>query len=334
MHATQNMMKPVTGAGDGNHSIEILRNAIKTHGGKCFLLVDPSLRALEDNPPKGAFFSHASSTTIPVAHTAFPPDNQPRLIELDISTEAGEALLAESVRVSMLDRQPESVARGQGQRTGGWLMGVESAQETADHWAKNLLQTDDQGRRCVLRFFDARVLALMWPVLAPAQRRGLLGPVQTWYALDACAKLTPYVAPGRSQMPMEITDEQWAAFHRHGIVNRALALFMNDVERQPRQEEVEAAVNCAGRAEQFGLWDHEDTIAFVRHALAWHPNFDAHPGMAPAFDKVSRGTLYSAAVSELDPRVVLDIQRGAWLKASQQPDIVPNDQLSFDLPAN
>lgn len=312
MHATRDMMALESGSQDGSRPIDILRPAVRASGGKCLLVVDPSLRELEDNPAEGAFFSHARSTVIPVTHTAFPPASQPRLVELDTSTEAGAALFAESIRVALADRQPESIARGQGQRIGGWLLGAETAQEVADHWALDLLQTDDQGRRCVLRFYDARVLALVWPVLEPMQRRHLLGSIHTWFALDASAELTAYTAPGRSQSQLALSDEQWVELQRNGTVNRALALFMHSVGRQPREKEVRAAVDSAARADRHGLRDPDDKIAFVGHALGWHSNFDSHPAMASVLEKVRHGVLYSAAASELESRVVMDIQRGAW----------------------
>ncbi|QTD93118.1 DUF4123 domain-containing protein [Burkholderia anthina] len=315
MHIAHETITRVAGAQDVGGLFHTLRNAIVMHGGKCLLIVDPSLRALDDNPTEGALFSQAKRTSVPVEHIAVAPEHRPCLIELDLSSATGTALLAESLRAALADRRPESIARGQGQRIGGWLVGSDSLQQVVDHWSDNLLQVDDQGRRCLLRFYDARVLALMWPVLSSAQRRRLLGPVQTWHALDACAELTTYTAPGRSQSALEIEDAQWIEFHRHAIANRALALFMNDVERQPVQQEVQTAVESAGRAELHGLRDREDKIAFVGHALAWHSSFDAHPAMAPVLEKVSRGDLYCAAVSELDPRVVEEIRLGTWFQA-------------------
>ncbi len=317
MHIAREMFPPVAGAQGGDGLIHTLHNAIKTHGGKCLLVVDPSLRALEDNLGEGALFSQAKRISVPVRHNAVAPEHWPCLIELDLSPASGTALLAESVRTALADRLPASLARGQGQRIGGWLVGTDSLQEVVDHWSASLLQFDNQGHRCLLRFYDARVLALMWPALSPTQRRRLLGPVQTWYALDACAELATYTEPGRSQSDLEIDDAQWIEFHRHGIINRALALFMNSAERQPVRQEVQAAVDSAHRAEQHGLRDHEDKIAFVGHALAWHPSFDAHPAMEPVLEKVSQGALYCAAVSELDSRVVEEIRRGAWFKAPQ-----------------
>lgn len=311
-----NLTTSAPGTREREHLIEKLRNAIVTQGGKCVLAVDPALRALEDNSAEGAFFTRAASISVPVANTAFAAEKWPRLIELDLSAEPGMALFTQSVRIAFADREPESVARGRGQRIGGWLVGASSVQDVADHWTENLLSIDDQGRRCVLRFYDARVLALMWPVLMPMQRRRLLGPVQTWYALDQCAELTAYVAPGRSQSRLEFDDTQWVEFHRHGVINRALALFMNEVGRQPELREVQSAVQGAARAEQHGLKDPDDRIAFVGHVLAWHPQFDAHPAIAPVLGKVSQGALYCAAVSELDPRVVSEIQRGTWFNAA------------------
>ncbi|UVS93060.1 DUF4123 domain-containing protein [Burkholderia glumae] len=317
MNSAHETVTPVAGTQSGDQLIETLRNVVKTHGDKCYLVVDPSLRSLEDIPAGGVLFSQAKRASVPIGHNAFAPEHWPCLIELDLSTATGPALLAESVRAALADRLPESIARGQGQRVGGWLVGADSLQEAVDHWSTSLLHFDNLGRQCLLRFYDTRVLALMWPALSSTQRRRLLGPVQTWYALDACAELVAYTAPDGSQFDLEIDDAQWIEFHRHGIINRALALFMNDAGRQPMRQEVQAAVDSAGRAEQHGLRDHEDKIAFVGHALAWHPCFDAHPAMVPILEKVSRGATYGAAVSELDSRAVDEIRRGTWFKSHQ-----------------
>ncbi|KDB10171.1 protein of unknown function DUF4123 [Burkholderia sp. lig30] len=294
-----------------DHLTDLLRSVCVEHA-HCLLLVDPSLRPLDDHPESGALFSHAAQVAIPVEHKAFPPEHRPLLIDLDLSTDVGIALLAESVRQAYEDREPDSVARGHGQRIGGWLFGNAPADDVANDWSNHILQWDDAGQRRVLRFYDARALSLIWPVLSEPQRRCLLGPVRAWYALGACGEIAVYRAAAVPQPELALSGEQWRALHRHGAINRALALHMKEMGRQPDAHEVETAVASAERADRRGLADYQDKVRFVGHALNWHPEFDSHPGMAPVWGRVETGMLYSAAASELESRVVEDIRRGAW----------------------
>ncbi|PRH49112.1 DUF4123 domain-containing protein [Burkholderia multivorans] len=296
--------------------VSVLRAYFDQHSeSRCCLVVDPSQRALPQN--EGApSFDDQPSVVIEIAHEAFPDDHCPYLIELNLSTPEGVALLIESVRVAFADRQPDAVAKGLGQRIGGWLASNVALEQIAGHWSNNVLQIDDQGRRCALRFYDPRALSLMWPILSDGQKRALLGPVKAWHALDACAKPCVYMSETALCTELDLTDRQWRDIHRHGLINRALALHMLAIQRQPRASEVETAIASATRAEQHGLVDREDKIAFICHALTWHPYFDSHPSVAHALRQRAPDEFYTAAVGELSEDEIEVIRRGRWYDGS------------------
>lgn len=300
-------------AAAADRMVDVLRAYFSQHPEvHCILAVDPSQRALRDRPEAGVLFSKQPASTVPIDHDAFSPAQRPYLVELDLSAKQGQILLSESVRIAFEDRDPERVARGHGQRIGAWLASTVSAEVLATYWGRHVLQADDRDRHCVLRFYDARALSLIWPILSPGQQQVLLGPVIAWHALDASAKPRVYTAQKALQNDLALTGEQWQAIHRHGFVNRALGLHMEAVSRQPTPQEVDTAIASAARAEQW-LVNDDDKIAFIGHTLSWHPQFDRYPRVNQMLRQLSEDEFFTAILSELTPEEITEIQGGSWL---------------------
>jgi hypothetical protein len=278
----------------------------------CLVAVDPSRLGFPESLEEKTPVSEQPHAVVTIAHEAFPDEHRPYLVELNLSTPEGMELLTESVRLAFEDRHPDSIAQGLGQRIGGWLASNGPADAVAAHWSQQLLQADDRGRQCALRFYDARALSLLWPMLSPGQRQTLLGPVSAWHALDACAKPCIYTSTAAAQGNLALTSEQWRSIYRHGLINRALGLHMQATGRQPDPQEVETAVASAARVEQYGLSDRDDIIAFIGHALAWHPQFDRYPKVKQALQQREPDDFYTATVSDLSPDEIEEIQRGNW----------------------
>lgn len=293
-----------------------LRSGVESNkDARCLLVVDPSRRALTDRPDAGVFFSRQAHVPILIEHEAFPLEHRPFLMELDLSNKDGIALLTESIRIAFEDRDPDKIAHGQGQRIGGWLISDASTEDAATHLSQHVLLTDEHGSACLLRFYDTRALALLWPILTVPQQRTLLGPVFAWHALDACASQCVYACDAIPQTSLGLTHEQWTSIRRHSVSNKALGRHMYAIDRQPRPDEVETAQASAERAEQHGLIDDDDKVAFIQHALSWHPRFDAHLRIRRALAQVSAGSFYAAAVSDLTPAEIDEIRSGMWEEA-------------------
>lgn len=279
----------------------------------CLLLVDPSQRdpAAADTGGSQSFVD-VPATDIVIDHDAISPAHYPRLLELKLQTASGIVALEDSVRMAFADRRPQSMAEGRGQRIGGWLASAASPGEIAAHCSRLLLQRDGDDQLCLLRFYDSRAQALLWPMLSPKQQHALLGPIQAWHTLDAGARRVTRVNTKGRREDFALEPAQWPTIHRHGIVNRALALYAYDRNRQPQQHEVDAAAAAAVRARRYGLIDEEDEVAFVSHALTWHREFDLHPKVLQILGSMNDGDLYAGQVAELTPDEIAEIQQGSW----------------------
>src|SRR5450830_2084547 len=138
---------------------------------RCFLAVDPSQRDLtSDDVEARASFANLARSDVRIHHDAFPEAHRPYLLELDLSNPEGVEALAQSARIAFEDRLPASLAEGLGQRVGGWLASTASLDQVTAHWSRLVLQRNDSGRACVLRFYDSRALALLWTVLSQIGR--------------------------------------------------------------------------------------------------------------------------------------------------------------------
>lgn len=279
---------------------------------RCLLVVDPSKRDLKHDEEQQGSLAKLERAFVPVDHDGFPEAHRPYLVELDLSDRDGIARLTTSVRLAFEDRRPESMAAGLGQRIGGWLATSASAIDVAEHWSRHVLQYDEELRAFVVRFYDSRALSLIWPILLEPQQRALLGPVNHWYALDACSQPCAYTRAVRSQAALSLTSAQWQSIHRHGLINRALALYSMSVGRQPLPAEVEVAQTSAARAERYGLSDDDDQIAFIGHALTWHPQFDQHPKVLEILGARAPKDFYTAVIGDLAAEDVDAIRNGAW----------------------
>ncbi|MBU9132009.1 DUF4123 domain-containing protein [Burkholderia multivorans] len=298
-------------------AIDAAVSSLRTYFGKwtrqhCYLVVDPSQRDFTNDDKEAGHFQELTRAIVEIKHDAFPDSHRPYLVRLDLATPEGAGVLAESVKIAFEDRRPTSMAEGLGQRVGGWLASEASMDEVAEHWGRHVLQYSEEGLPCVLRFYDTRALSLIWPVLSQEQQQALLGPIKVWHALDASAKPCTYGVPAGSRADLSLTTEQWLQIHRHGMVNRALALYAMKVDRQPQQAEVAAAIAAAERAERYGLFDRDDQVAFIESALAWHPRFDLHPKVLQLLGARPPDGFYTAAVSVLTEEDIVEIRDGVW----------------------
>jgi hypothetical protein len=204
------------------------------------------------------------------------------------------------------------MAQGLGQRVGGWLASHVSLEGIAAHWSRLVLQRDASERACVLRFYDSRALALLWTVLSQVQQQTMLGPVRAWHVLDASARPSVHLTSPDSRADFILSAAQWLEIHRHGAVNRALALHARACSRQPEPGEIEAAVAAAARTERYGFIDQEDRVAFIGHALAWHPQFDLHPKVSQLLGRRAVDDFYTAEIGQLSADEIDEIRRGSW----------------------
>lgn len=280
---------------------------------RCFLAVDPSQRDLtSDDVDARAPFANLARADVLIHHDAFPEAHRPYLLELDLSVPEGVEALEQSVRIAFEDRRPESMVEGLGQRVGGWLASSASLDEVTAHWSRLVLQRDDSGRACALRFYDSRALALLWRLLSPTQQQAMLGPVRAWHVLDAGARPSVHLASSDARTNFMLSAIQWQEIQQHGLVNRALALHARACGRQPEPDEIETAVAAAARAKRYGLSDRDDLVMFIGHALAWHPQFDLHPKVQQLLAHRAVDDFYAGEIEQLSAKEIDEIRQGSW----------------------
>ena len=275
--------------------------------GRCLVLFDPSVRDAFDDQHDGSLLRKCARTAIPVRHTRFPRSHFPYLLELDLASAPDRQILHTSVRMAWQDRSPAVIGRGQGHRVAGWLTTREPTSIIVKALADHTIQWIN-GTRVPFRFYDARGLAWLWPLLRPSQQRALLGPVTSWSLFDAAHEWRELRPPtdAPSDPRLELDEAQQRAVPLIGVVSRALARHQHDRGEHVEADQLPLAWTAAERASRYGLSDPDDMAAMVLHALQWHPLFDTHPEIQKRLNLRADNQFYRAVVSDLEPS---DFQR-------------------------
>lgn len=270
--------------------------------GRCLVLFDPSVRDACDDPYDGSLLRKRPRSAIPVRHTRFPRSHCPYLLELDLASEPDREILHTSVRMAWQDRNPAVIGRGQGHRVAGWLTAREPTSIVVKALADHTIQWIN-GQRVPFRFYDARGLAWLWPLLRPSQQRVLLGPVTSWSLFDAAHAWRELRAPSDvgSNPRLELDEGQQRAVPLIGVVSRALARYQHDRCQHVESGQLPLTWTAAERASRYGLTDPDDMAALVVHALQWHPLFDTHPEVQKRLNRRADDQFYRAVVGDLEP---------------------------------
>lgn len=286
-----------------DRAVEQLHQHFATHAeGRCLVLIDPSVRRVDDDVFDGALLRAWPHWEIAVAHPRFPRAHSPYLVSLDLSRYLDSEVLRASVRMAQEDRESNVIGRNQGHRVGGWLAATGDVRSVAKHLGLQAAQTLN-GVRQPFRFYDMRCLVWLWPLLRPAQKNSLFGPIQYWHILDALH--TPLILQSQTVEPiafeLALDDAQTSLICRIGIVNRALARYEHTQGHPPQRQQLSIAWEAAGRALSYSLEDVDDMAILVTHTLQRHALFDTHPTIAARLTARAPGQMYQSAVGDLEP---------------------------------
>jgi hypothetical protein len=179
------------------------------------------------------------------------------------------------------------------------------ASDLARHLARQAVQYDlARNGRILLRYFDPRVLDLLWPALTDEQQATLLGTIDAWHFIDRTSALRTLTAIQNANraLPQKLTlnERQWAAVGRVGLVNQALVRLQVQRQMPPHQAVAQEADNALYRAQMYGLHDEIELIEFAYMAMTLHPRFDEHPLMRPVLDAVRDGENFIDAMQRLN----------------------------------
>lgn len=258
---------------------------------RCWLLIDPLLRAPSEDPEWQGLAGELAARETPVrlAHRNIDPKAWPRLVALDLARPRDADISRAAAGMAIRDWSPESLRQGLGRRIGGWLFGATDAAALARHLGKTMLQVRAGGGRALLRLHDPAVLDLAWSLATRPQRAALLGPADLWASVDRWTRLASYgkeagPADGRqADALLQFDGDQWGRIDVSGAINRAWRMAADQAPAITAEMLAQAAA-CVRRGAARGLLDPRDWEAMAIRALTVHPAFDQHPRLAALLD--------------------------------------------------
>lgn len=283
---------------------DTLHRAVMVNGGRCWLLIDVAPRPLREDDPFDAAIFAREPRQVPSPVNDVDTRLMPLLLELDSTRSADSGLIREAIEEALAERLPESLAQGAGRRICGWLESPVAGEALARHIADRFSLSLPDGTTRKLRWFDPAVLWAMWPILTPAQRNALLGPIAAYWLLDPTGNWQTLRSDPSTELQSHLTldTSQLAEIGRIAALNRTLrdwgaAYLKPDVLTAAR--EIAAAALRRGAA--LGFTDLSDQAAFALCALTTHPRFDSHPLVRERLAKREPDDYFSALVDDLPP---------------------------------
>lgn len=275
---------------------------------RCHLLIDPALRDAQQQWNAIAPDLHSRRTPITIHESLFPAGHRPCLYALDLTLPTDQAVLEDSVRLMLEDWTPDAALLGEGHRICAWLWTQQDVtpSDLAQHLGRQAVQYDlARNGRILLRYFDPRVLDLLWQALTDEQQAILLSPAHAWHFIDRTSSLqTLFVhrhnSPSTSKL--NLNERQWSAIRCVGLINQALMRVQVERQRPPHPTAAQDAESALYRAQMYGLHDEHDLIEFAYLAMTLHPRFDVHPSMRPILDAVRDGENFIETMQRLSPQ--------------------------------
>ncbi|WP_413614951.1 DUF4123 domain-containing protein [Halomonas cupida] len=178
----------------------------------------------------------------------------------------------------------------------GWISTREDIRTVAAYMEKQLTVVSPQGKACLFRFHDPRVLERLEDILEPWQLSRLLGPVDSWWYFDHQKHLRELSPHGerRGLGRLNLREAQWQAIKRIADINHILELWQTmDSENSYRASPADID-RLMVAAEGYGLDEYDDISLFVMHGLLTGLEFHRHPKIQRLLRLVSRERDYSA----------------------------------------
>jgi Domain of unknown function (DUF4123) len=169
--------------------------------------------------------------------------------------------------------------------------------ELAAHLRHLLAVRTFDGQEFALRFADPRTLPAVFAVLDDAQRRQLLGPIETWIAIDHHDRLIELNVPTETSQqydwPLTLSEAQFAALLDRTAVyaivaelEESYADFSAKYDPAERIDWVQRQMQSAAR---FDVTEPSDIKAWCVGALLGGEAFHAHPQVARCLQQARQG---------------------------------------------
>lgn len=165
---------------------------------------------------------------------------------------------------------------------------------------RQLTATSPEGKTCLLRFFDPRVMELLAFLLEPGQKTLLLHPFTGWFYFDHQQVLREMEIPREPPpAPFTLSPEQWASLKRSGTINHLIDKWRS-LEPDSAAEASPERINALMRtAERHGLHTPADQQRFVLHGLHVGDDFHRHPVMQRLLESIGPSQRYGDLTAAL-----------------------------------
>lgn len=225
--------------------------------------------------------------------------NCPLWLGADLTTEAGQTLIQQTLGHALSELPPSELMHGRGRRVCGWVSAVDGATAAAN-MSRLLVQRRTDGHRTLVRLHDPAVLWTVWPALHATQRRAWMRASQHWWLLKPNAELmalhmqleapvpTIPTTAGSHWASLELQDEQWDEIDAVTSLNTAMRDWLTHCENSDAGDGAQDAGGLDA------LRDH--ALAALRHARRSGID-DADAQVTVAFDAMK--TFHDTALSRL-----------------------------------
>ncbi len=176
-----------------------------------------------------------------------------------------------------------------------------SADALVEHLCNSMLWDGHEGRRHLLRYFDARVMAQLEWLLHGAAWTRLLGPVHEWHLFLDGGWHCIAAEAGQVFVPTPSGMDTATALTWLDVITPAITTASpKDVKHRQRMAQRAFALLWTAQ-KRFSLRERKDLALFAEHGLSLHPEFHDHPLVRRPLEQLHGSDMsYRALMAHLD----------------------------------
>lgn len=272
-----------------------LSEKILSEGGKCLLLVDPTLKFMCEENELWNRMIEGNVCQVSFDHPELFGVLELWLIPVNLKYKEDIDFLYLSVDVALNEINPDALEKGKGRFICGWLSSPGDIKFIVEHISSTAIQKVAGEGEFLLRFFDAAIIGLVLNVLDEWQQSRLLGSIQRWYYIDGDGKLSSkkgsYTYSQQMSYSLSLNPQAWKLIQQIPKINSVLRRYRKEYQYQERFSEHKACLMLltAFHSTPEGLlFNDDDSILFGMHTLTKHPFFYRHKVIENIFHKMKR----------------------------------------------
>lgn len=291
------------------------RHFYETAADQCLLWVNPAHGDVFGEDP----LVEERRVRVPISHPNFNVELAPYLVPLTLSKSRDADVFKRSVQTAWEAWTLSSLSSFNGQPIGGWVQSSIAPQVLARHWATHCHLHAVKHLNKLLRFHDPGVREWLWATFSSAQRRQLLGNVESIFAIGRNQDLIQHrweiqpQASAQAFTKLTLTEEQWEHVNNFATVHKAwleccLAdpKFRSVQAKKPHWEQ--GVYDALRQASIYGINDTQDRVLFAMHALTVGDDFHNHRKLQALWKLTQAGDYYGSALEDISGHPAEKIQ--------------------------